>query len=109
MSRVCFIYLEPEPSRRLSVRLRNENLLTYPLCMRCVKRETHPQGINIKRKDSLSNFLRFTFYVLRRDFNRVSLSTYDHKQILADYAHDRITVKVAVGRSLQHIAKLYEA
>jgi hypothetical protein len=37
------------------------------------------------------------------------LSTYDPKQVLADYAKGNITPEMAVGHSLQHIAKLYEA
>ncbi len=36
------------------------------------------------------------------------MSTYDHKQVLADYANDRITPEMATGHSLQHIDKLYE-
>lgn len=37
------------------------------------------------------------------------MGTYDHKQIISDYAIGRITVEMAVGHSLQHIDKLYEA
>ena len=37
------------------------------------------------------------------------MSTYDPKQVLADYASGKITPEMAVGHSLQHIAKLYEA
>ncbi len=37
------------------------------------------------------------------------MATYDHKQVLADYAAGRITPEMAVGHSLQHIAQLYEA
>jgi len=37
------------------------------------------------------------------------VSTYDHKQVLADYAKGQITPEMAVGHSLQHIDKLYEA
>lgn len=37
------------------------------------------------------------------------MATYDHKQVLADYAQGKITPEMAVGHSLQHIAKLYEA
>ena len=37
------------------------------------------------------------------------MSTYDHKRVLADYEHGRITPEMAVGHSLQHIAQLYEA
>ena len=37
------------------------------------------------------------------------MSTYDPKQVLADYAKGAITPEMAVGHSLQHIAKLYEA
>ncbi len=36
------------------------------------------------------------------------MSTYDHKQVLADYANGKITPEMAIGHSLQHIAKLYE-
>lgn len=36
------------------------------------------------------------------------MATYDHKQVLADYAAGRITPEMAVGHSLQHIAQLYE-
>ena len=35
------------------------------------------------------------------------MATYDHKQVLADYAHGRITPDMAVGHSLQHIDHLY--
>lgn len=37
------------------------------------------------------------------------MATYDHKQVLADYAHGRITPEMAVGHSLQHIDQLYAA
>lgn len=37
------------------------------------------------------------------------MATYDHKQVLADYAAGRITPEMAVGHSLQHIAQLYES
>jgi hypothetical protein len=37
------------------------------------------------------------------------MSTYDHKQILSDYANGNITADMAVGHTLQHIGKLYEA
>ena len=37
------------------------------------------------------------------------MATYDQKQVLADYAHGRITPEMAVGHSLQHINLLYEA
>lgn len=36
------------------------------------------------------------------------MATYDHKQVLADYASGKITPEMAVGHSLQHIDKLYE-
>ncbi len=36
------------------------------------------------------------------------MATYDHKQVLADYANGKITPEMAVGHSLQHIDKLYE-
>ena len=37
------------------------------------------------------------------------MATYDPKQVLADYATGHITPEMAVGHSLQHIDKLYEA
>ena len=37
------------------------------------------------------------------------MATYDHKQVLTDYASGKITPEMAVGHSLQHIGKLYEA
>ena len=37
------------------------------------------------------------------------MATYDPKQVLADYATGKITPEMAVGHSLQHIDKLYEA
>ena len=36
------------------------------------------------------------------------MGTYDHKQILSDYANGRMTVEMAMGHALQHIEKLYE-
>ncbi len=36
------------------------------------------------------------------------MGTYDHKQILSDYAGGRITVEMALSHTLQHIDKLYE-
>lgn len=36
------------------------------------------------------------------------MSTYDHKQVLTDYARGHITPEMAVGHSLQHIDNLYE-
>ncbi|OQY37277.1 MAG: hypothetical protein B6243_00960 [Anaerolineaceae bacterium 4572_5.2] len=36
------------------------------------------------------------------------MGTYNHKQILSDYANDRMTVEMAIGHTLQHIDKLYE-
>src|SRR4051794_10020176 len=44
----------------------------------------------------------------RKDGNN-RMATYDHKQVFADYANDRITPEMAVGHALQHIDKLYEA
>ena len=35
------------------------------------------------------------------------MSTYDHKQVLSDYEHGKITPEMAVGHSLQHIDNLY--
>jgi len=37
------------------------------------------------------------------------MSTYNHKQVIDDYDKGRITPEMAVGHSLQHIDKLYEA
>ena len=37
------------------------------------------------------------------------IGTYDHKQVLTDYANGKITPEMAIGHSLQHIDKLYEA
>lgn len=37
------------------------------------------------------------------------MSTYDHKQVITDYATGKITPEMAVGHTLQHIDKLYEA
>lgn len=37
------------------------------------------------------------------------MSTYDHKRVLSDYDKGNITAEMAVGHSLQHIGKLYEA
>ena len=37
------------------------------------------------------------------------MATYDHKQVLADYAHGKIAPEMAVGHSLQHIDHLYAA
>jgi hypothetical protein len=36
------------------------------------------------------------------------MGTYDYKQVLSDYANGKMTVEMAMGHSLQHIAKLYE-
>jgi hypothetical protein len=36
------------------------------------------------------------------------MGTYDHKQILSDYANGRITVEMAMGHTLQQIDKLYD-
>ncbi|MEZ4728074.1 MAG: hypothetical protein R3E79_13165 [Caldilineaceae bacterium] len=35
------------------------------------------------------------------------MSTYDHKQVLTDYAQGKITPEMTVGRSLQHIEHPY--
>ena len=35
------------------------------------------------------------------------MGTYDHKQVLSDYANGKITVEMAMGHALQHIDKLY--
>ena len=45
------------------------------------------------------------------DFKRYGdkMGTYDHRQVLSDYANSKITVEMATGHSLQHIDKLYEA
>ncbi|MCE7981646.1 MAG: hypothetical protein DYG89_10670 [Caldilinea sp. CFX5] len=37
------------------------------------------------------------------------MATYDHKQVLADYARGNLTPEMAVGHSLQHIDALYTA
>ena len=37
------------------------------------------------------------------------MSTYEFDKVLSDYEHGRITVEMAMGHSLQHIGKLYEA
>ena len=37
------------------------------------------------------------------------MGTYDHKQVLLDYANGNITAEMALGHGLQHISKLYEA
>ena len=37
------------------------------------------------------------------------MATYDPKQVFTDYASGQITPEMAVGHSLQHIDKLYEA
>ncbi|MFQ5544064.1 MAG: hypothetical protein ACE5FY_06900 [Nitrospiria bacterium] len=37
------------------------------------------------------------------------MGTYDHKQVITDYANGRITPEMATGHSLQHIDKLYQA
>ncbi len=37
------------------------------------------------------------------------MGTYNHKQVISDYANGRITAEMAVGHGLQHIDKLYEA
>ncbi len=37
------------------------------------------------------------------------MGTYNHKQIISDYANGNITAEMATGHSLQHIDKLYEA
>ena len=36
------------------------------------------------------------------------MGTYSHKKILLEYANDRMTVEMAMGRALQHIDKLYD-
>jgi len=37
------------------------------------------------------------------------MGTYNHKQVLKDYATGKLTPEMAVGHSLQHIELLYEA
>jgi len=37
------------------------------------------------------------------------MGTYDHKQVISDYANGKITAEMAIGHSLQHINNLYEA
>ncbi len=36
------------------------------------------------------------------------MGTYDHKQMLSDYANGRMTVEMAMGHTLQHLDKLYD-
>ena len=36
------------------------------------------------------------------------MGTYDHKQVISDYANGRMTAEMAIGHALQHIDKLYE-
>jgi uncharacterized small protein (DUF1192 family) len=36
------------------------------------------------------------------------MATYDHKQVLADYANNKITSEMATGHALQHIGLLYD-
>ncbi len=36
------------------------------------------------------------------------MGTYDHNQVLSDYANGKITVEMAMGHTLQHLDKLYE-
>lgn len=36
------------------------------------------------------------------------MGTYDHKQVLSDYANGKMTVEMAMGHTLQHLDKLYE-
>jgi hypothetical protein len=37
------------------------------------------------------------------------MGTYDHKQVITDYENGKLTPEMAIGHSLQHIDKLYEA
>ncbi len=37
------------------------------------------------------------------------MSTYDHQKVLSDYINGRMDLEMAMGHSLQHLAKLYEA
>ncbi|MBE7467766.1 MAG: hypothetical protein HS114_01320 [Anaerolineales bacterium] len=37
------------------------------------------------------------------------MGTYGHKQVMSDYANGKLTPEMAIGHSLQHIDKLYEA
>jgi uncharacterized small protein (DUF1192 family) len=37
------------------------------------------------------------------------MGTYDYKQVISDYANGKMTVERAMGHSLQHLDKLYEA
>jgi len=37
------------------------------------------------------------------------MGTYDHKQVITDYESGKLTPEMAIGHSLQHIDKLYEA
>ncbi|MFN8488937.1 MAG: hypothetical protein U0350_15225 [Caldilineaceae bacterium] len=37
------------------------------------------------------------------------MATYDHRQVLTDYEHGKITSDMAAGHGLQHIDLLYKA
>ncbi len=37
------------------------------------------------------------------------MGTYDYKRVISDYDNERMDVEMAMGHSLQHIGKLYEA
>jgi hypothetical protein len=37
------------------------------------------------------------------------MGTYDHKEVITDYATGKLTPEMAIGHGLQHIDKLYEA
>ncbi len=37
------------------------------------------------------------------------MGTYDYEKVVSDYANGRMKVEMAMGHSLQHIGKLYEA
>ncbi len=37
------------------------------------------------------------------------MGTYDYEKVVSDYANGRMNVEMAMGHSLQHIGKLYEA
>jgi len=37
------------------------------------------------------------------------MGTYTYEKLMLEYANDRVTAEMALGHSLQHIGKLYEA
>src|SRR5262245_27661810 len=47
--------------------------------------------------------------IVRKTSRGAPMSTYEFEKVLSDYEHGRIAVEMAMGHSLQHIGKLYEA